>query len=523
NRNNSGFGLDWGFVGSASSLTNDYAVAAYTNGVDGIPLSSGSFTVGYPHYNSPALKPAAVYPIGGGTFERSEMEFRWNMPEAATGFELIIRHGSSVVYKSGVRPSPNRRREVYSPWLETSVFNPAPELYANQLNPNVTYTWEVHVFTPTTAFGNSIQHGMNNSGVIISANSSVPQDFKVNVVKPQAQQPAGAFNIDVDLGFFTLCECAYDVWVEAFENAGFAGDPVARTLTTLPATRPVTNMVFATLYGLDTKKTYYVRAYVRANPGDGDALRKLYDPWGYICAPQGELGESQYSWHYDPLMKKEDWRYDPARIRYPANPQDLPPPTYWLPMYATDINNNRVADINEMSYLLSLHGIGVKFDSTEVLGLLKVYDGDPADTTGSGLPDSLEKALGLDNITSSGYGVSQKLQQELGLKNGEKLQVVIKDMPVSMDGQTSIAWTLGVTPAPGTPGVFTALSECEPAKKPATQVLYYLLHSESLDTPLNKWERKLMEGSKATEGAIHIDMSKPSGFFRVMMVEIPTP
>jgi hypothetical protein len=244
------------------------------------------------------------------------------MPARATAFELVIRKGSTVVYKSGVLPPSVRRREIHNPDIVTCAFT--PDIYANQLISRGPYEWQVYAFTPTIANGD-VQHGMNSSGVINAADASEPQAFNITNM---LGEHAGSFNINVDLAFFTPDSQPRDIYVEAFTNAAFAGHPAARTVATITAARPA--LANATLYGLDSEEAYYVRAYVRANPADGDAPRQPYDPWGYVCEPP-----------------RDDRRYDPLRIT-----DTQPAPTYWLPMYATDINNNRVADISEMSNIL---------------------------------------------------------------------------------------------------------------------------------------------------------------------------
>ena len=283
----------------------------------------------FPQPNSPRLKPVAVSPVAGAIVERSALEFRWQMPASATAFELVIWKGADIVYASGVRPPPGLRRAMFRHDINTCAFT--PELYANMLLPGVEYTWKVYVFTPTaSALGSPAapQHGMTRGGVINPANSSEEQKFKVT---PTLGKHAGSFNIEVKLAYFTPDGAARTVFLEAHTNAAFAGVPAARTICQMDANRPAN--LTATLFGLDSKQDYYVCAYVRSNPGDGTpqdpgdgiALRQSTDPWGYVCAPE-----------------RDGMRYEPMRIT-----ETLPAPTYRLPMYATDTNNNRTADIME--------------------------------------------------------------------------------------------------------------------------------------------------------------------------------
>jgi len=415
-----------------------------------------------------------------------------------------------VVYASGIRPPPNRRRSIHQPESNTCVF--IPEIFSNMLVPGVTYTWQVYVFTPTEAANNSDipgpQHGMNRDGVTINpAHSSAPENFQVadfgSVCAPcEMPGPAGSFNLGLDIGFFTPNTGARTVYVEAFKNAAFSGKPVARTITSIPATRPAIQNV--TIYGLDSKMDYYVRAYVRANTNDGIDLRKPYDPWGYVCAPP--MG---------------DWRYDPLRIE---DPMHAYPDPYWLPMYATDINNNREADINEIDKLTSYGFMSFmsNIQAPALLGVLKGWNGDLTDTTGSGLPDSYEEFMGLGNHSRK-KGASAKLLGELGVQSNDDLRLVIGNMPKTADGKFSVEWALetNVPSTPGKPGGFKALSESGVTIILGTEVMYALERTDSLSNP--DWVVEQWIESNSTGGGFTFDINpkKSSGFYRVKMVEFP--
>ena len=146
-------------------------------------------------------------------------------------------------------------------------------------------------------------------------------------------QHAGTFNILVDVAFFTPKPGYSTVYVEAFDNAAFSGVPSARSTYAIDSSRPAhinddyfgLGKKYAVLWGLDSQRAYYVRAYVRTRVADGNSLRKPYDSWGYVCEPE-----------------RDGRRYDPMRIT------DIPnAPIYWLPMYATDINQNQTPDITD--------------------------------------------------------------------------------------------------------------------------------------------------------------------------------
>jgi len=386
------------------------------------------------------------------------------------------------------------------------------------------YTWQVYVFTPTESTLNLTggpQHGMTRSGAINPANSSAAQPFKVSGVFTTCDPcgncgtttpgdpcllyilPTGSFNISVDLGFFTPNTGARTVFVEAFKNAAFSGRPAARTITSIGAGRPAYQ--HAVLHGLDNKQGYYVRAYVRANegdgtplePGDGIALRKRYDPWGYLCEPE-----------------KNGWRYDPRRVT------DInPPPVYWLPMYATDINNNRVADINEIAKVEATLGFSVQ--APAMMGLLASWSGDTTDTTGSGLPDALEQLLGLGNHTT-GNAISAQLREDLGLGKDDTLQLVIHNMPKTTSGGMTVEWALGIDASPGKTGGFKPLSTFGLPREINGEVLYALERTDSLTKP--DWKVDQWRTSTKTEGGFtfEINSSKSkSGFYRVKMVEFP--
>jgi len=448
------------------------------------------------------LKPTPVYPLPNGIYERSQMEFRWNMPAQATAFELVIKNNAgTVVYSSGVRPPPNRRREIHNSQIYTCAFT--PEIYANQLTGGATYNWQVHVFTPVRDSSGKIQHGMRSGGDVISANSSTAQNFSVST---KIGQYAGAFNINVDLAFFTPNSGSPSVIVEAYKNAAFSGTPSARTIiNSIGSGRPA--YPSATLYGLTSKQGYYIRAYVRANSGDSMLqYRKLYDPWGYVYAsdPNGLL------------------LYDPQRV---TDTQFVS--TYWLPMYATDINNNRLADISESFYISTL---GFSFDSEEFTMLLGMYNGDETDTTGSGVPDSLENAIGLDG-SSAGSAPSSALLNELGVSNPNDLVLMISGMPTTPGGGMSLEWALGTMEEEGGGAGWQPMGHGGGKKhfKPSnrekleTKAWFCVWHTEKLGAEAD-WHELPQYRAKASKTSssitLPIDPAKSSGFYQIRLVEL---
>jgi len=352
-----GHGLDWGYVGSESALMGFYLLSAYcwpfsqpylTNSPilpypkyfltpDNL-INIHEIIMGYPRWVTDALKPTSVYPVAGSIFDRSEMEFRWVSPWCATCFELVIRKGTDIVYASGVLPVPVRcdnrfqiKNDATTPGefrFVNCAFSPC--FGANVLAPGVEYKWQIYVFTPTVSNSSGLpgtQHGMRKNGTINYAHKTDPQPFRVT---PRLGMHAGTFNIDLDLAYFTPDGEARDVHVEAFDNAAFAGSPVARTVCQIDATRPAKGS--ATLKGLDSLRGHYVRAFVRADSADGIKPCQPYDPMGYVCAPE-----------------RDGVLYEPLRIT-----DTRPAPTYRIPIYGTDINNNRVADANEISSVINL-------------------------------------------------------------------------------------------------------------------------------------------------------------------------
>jgi len=510
NSSRGGTGLDWGFGGN-SGLANEYTIVAYDattfvpNSLANVPLASTQITYSYPQRGSPAATPTITEPLNNAVMQRSEMEFKWDMPKQATGFQLVIWQGTAAaptagttVYNSGILPPLSYLRRIYTGDTIGCAFT--PEFYANQLIANTTYSWMVYTFTPTQG-----QSAYNPPTAVQAAGASSRGTFRVT---PTLGSHSETFSINLNVSFFTpnIGASTRTVFVEAFRNAGFTGMPAARETFTFAGNevRPVRRNV--TLAGLDSKQSYYVRAYVRTNNGvggDGDAPRQIYDPWGYVCEPL-----------------RGDWRYDPMRIG------DIRPvlQPYELKIYATDINGNKIPDIDtrDGGVFSPAEGglLGGDFSPMEFEALLNMV-GDVADTTGSGLPDSLEANLGIGNNSSNG-SLSPGLLEDLGLVPADPFRLVISGMD-----KGSIQWALGTedTPGPfepmglgGKPG-FSPLSSSKAFK---SQVLYVVERTDKLGAETN-WKPVKAFFTTAPLGSVElpVDATKSSGFYRIKLIELP--
>lgn len=475
-----GYGLDWGFRGIQSgNNTNTYQIAVAGSAMT---LMTTNFSLGYVRsYNASTLAP--VYPRDGTVVETAALEFRWKMPEDATAFELTIQ-GSGTEYSTGKLPPPFRRRESGATSHSVCVFT--PDLFASELLLGGTYSWYVTVWNPSV---------VNGTTTIVSGRT-VTETFAVS---DKLGETYRAFTLDVELNYFTPSArsgSGRPVYVEAFDNAGFAGLPAARARTTLTAVRPYVNTV--SLRGLNSEKGYYVRAYIDT---DNNRKRDAYDSWGYVCAPEAN-----------------GWVYDPLRIT-----DGFGTPVYTLKMYDTDIDMDKRPDIQE-----SLNFSTMSLSNFEFSQLIEAYAGDNTDTDGDGVLDWEEKLYGLDPLsTSSGNdGISDYTRVLLGLYGSDPVSLVIDKMPMQSN-QLGVSWTLGtsvqgaagdmmqtmgVQGAPTSASVFTPLST--PLKSTVT---YVIEHTESLANP--KWLPVDQIPTSQPSGTLHFqyDATKSSGFFRVRM------
>ena len=258
------------------------AAANVTNNLLGVAISR--------LFDTYHAAPVPVSPLNGMTVYSARPTFEWSMGalNTYTAFRLRVYSGSTVVYDSGLRPSPARNSKGNYEWT-------AP-LYANSQTPQGkmfyatnNYTWAVSMYN--SRYRDDLYSARGATGFRMNTNST----------KPVADN--GYTSIGVKVGYFgpakvidtagTLTSATGKVRVQAFSTPDFSGDPVAETVVSKKATLSAKNRtVNAVIPGLP-KGEWYVRAYIDT---DGDFVRDEWESWGYACNREGTAaGYSRFS------------------------------------------------------------------------------------------------------------------------------------------------------------------------------------------------------------------------------------
>ncbi len=237
----------WSLGALAGNVTYRWDVGAAT----------GLQTITWPGSSTPARhqpKPAAVYPVGGQRLGKARNEFVWRMGSATedriSRFTLTLTPtapaGTPIVISDHV---PYREADGAYRYV-------LPKLAGDVGFTDGMYSWTVVASDPHVS---SVPSDTESFQVDLRNSVGGPFSIAGTIYQRGTQIMNGTFV------------------VQAFDNAGFGGVPLAQVRSSA-ATFPV-----YTLKGLPSG-TYYVRAFLDQ---DGDGALGVYESWGFAAAVIG--------------------------------------------------------------------------------------------------------------------------------------------------------------------------------------------------------------------------------------------
>ncbi|MBU4200344.1 MAG: hypothetical protein L6455_14420 [Kiritimatiellae bacterium] len=215
--------------------------------------SNGMFQVTWP---SSVSKPSLVFPRGDSLYY-ARNQISWTMDQYATRYHLQITDSSYNLITNYYLPAP---------------YPGAGGVYRDQLPfylgewANGPYFWRVA--------------GCNPEG---ESEWSDAQSFNIDLTATNSYWISG------DIYYFGKAR-ATNIYVEAFDNPGFGGQPEARVLYQLPCTNNALKTAFI-LRGLQNK-IYYVRAYADITPAGGaerNGKLDYWESWGFVKNPSNDF------------------------------------------------------------------------------------------------------------------------------------------------------------------------------------------------------------------------------------------
>lgn len=302
---------------------------------------SGTFNVSWPASLS---KPYVVSPRGDSLYY-ARHQIVWQMDPYSTLYHVQIADASSKLLKD---------------YYQVPPYPDADGRYRDDL-PFYTGEWTNGYYLWRIA-------GVNPAGE--SAWSDV-QTFRINLSSTNSCAISG------EIYYFGKAR-ATDIYLEAFENPSFAGEPVARSLYRVACTTNALKVAY-TLRGLQNK-IYYLRAFTDITPAAGarNACLDYWESWGFAK---------------DPLTDYQALAIDLTDKRLVKN---IP-----IVIRDRDTDNDQMPDAWEMSYFGDLNQTGdMDYDRDGINNLteyaLDALDTDPTivDTDGDGLSDYFEVHYG---------------------------------------------------------------------------------------------------------------------------------
>jgi len=257
-----GFGLDWGLGTENWAVYGVYLGNAETNITNNniqVAIFTNSFTTS-------RAQAVLKEPMAGGYVYSARPTFRWSMPDEYTAFAIELRKSSSsgqVVYPTTVHQAPPRDPVTGDYVWEAPFYMGGTTNIVN----NGIYYWRIQ---PLNAKFNT------------PSGTWTGQAFRWDVNQPLQSSGYGQINATVKyFGPVPASSLVNKVYLEAFDNRGFTGDPAARYMLTAGVLSQVTSLgstaTNAYLRGL-APGTYYLRAFIDSN---GNGVRDIWESWGY--------------------------------------------------------------------------------------------------------------------------------------------------------------------------------------------------------------------------------------------------
>ncbi len=208
-------------------------------------IQTGTFSV---NWKTTQTTPSLVYPRGD-TLIYSRNLIGWTMDSETTAYYLQVFDANLgvVINEQFVAPYPDKDG-IYWAYLP---------LYASELG-NGTYYWRVAGYNPEC-----------------QSDWSDLQSFTINLSSSTSRSISG------DIYYYGKV-WATNIVVEAFDNSGFGGSPVARA-TYRPSDSAGYKKTSFTLLGLGSKG-YYVRAFINTTPAGGapSGIVELWSSSGFV-------------------------------------------------------------------------------------------------------------------------------------------------------------------------------------------------------------------------------------------------
>ncbi len=318
---------------------------------------SGTFKITWP---TTLATPSLVYPRGA-TLYYAQNQFAWTMDQNCPKAHFQVARqatdgGLAMIMDKYIR----------APWMDSNgTFWGWLDEYASDWG-NGVYYWRVAGWTPQ---GESAWSDM--------------QTFHIDLSSTNSCWVSG------DIYYFGKAP-ATKIMLEAFDNRGFGGRPVARMTLTPPASTGWVKCSY-TMRGLE-KGTYYVRAFLDVTPASSTESNRRLDNWESV----GFYRDPNNSYQAGLVNLSDAQHVENARII----------------IRDRDTDNDELPDAWEMAYFGNLNQTGdMDYDGDGESNLDEyIKDGvnqNPAnwDNDGDGLADGLESSY---NGAAFGFGHSAK-------------------------------------------------------------------------------------------------------------------
>ena len=494
------YGFDWGLPGvptTISATSVGYAIYVGNGEITTNTLPSLVFTNTFERSAATAV---GVYPADAYVYA-NRPTFKWTQPDEYPAFIFRIMNASGTeIYNSGILPRPPRDTEGNCVWQ--------PRIYARDNIPGTsttfvalqTYTWQVM----------ALNAKFNNAD---KGNWSTARRFRLDV-STQPRMSGGYGKIMAYVKYYgpATSSLTRRVRVQAFDNAAFAGDPIASyTMGTTDYAAMTAESDFALngrLYGLDPDLTYYVMAFLDKN---NNGKRDPWESWGYANY-YGLSAEKPY----DPMPVTLD--RDTLDIAGQVNIriEDADTDQDWFPdAWEYDQNGDLshaptsyAKQDSEYNINLTSNGGG---NANYSVGVLLTLNGD---TDGDGLSDVQELLAGTSvlNASTAGDGIHDGDKVALGIDPTDTVQLSMKGIT-----DKTVRWELAVTRGAATRATRSLLGT------DATECGYELQFTATLANP--DWQT-VETGTVSLEGVQDVTnaiaqkvATSRQGFFRVKLIK----